>query len=64
MPWTGNSFKRRHNKKLSAGKAKQASRVANAILRDTGDEGKSIRIANAQAAGTINRKPFKKGFKK
>lgn len=49
MPWTGKSFRSRHNKSLTPEQAGEASRVANAILRDTGDEGKAIRIANAQA---------------
>lgn len=48
MPWTGKSFKARHNKKLSPKKASKAAAIANAILKDTGDEGKAIRIANAQ----------------
>ena len=49
MPWNAASFKKRHNQGLSEGEASQASSVANAILRDTGDEGKAIRIANSQA---------------
>jgi uncharacterized protein YdaT len=46
MPWTGESFRNKHNKKLSAGQAREAAKMANAILRDTGDEAKAIRIAN------------------
>ena len=49
MPWTGKTFRSRHNKSLTPEQAGAASRVANAVLRDTGDEGKAIRIANAQA---------------
>ena len=48
MPWTGKSFQK-HNKGLSEGESAQASKVANAILDETGDEGKAIRIANWQA---------------
>lgn len=48
MPWTGKSFKTKHNKKLSPKKASKAAAIANAILKETGDEGKAIRIANAQ----------------
>ncbi len=48
MPWDQNTFKK-HNKSLSPGQSGQAAKVANAILRDTGDEGKAIRIANWQA---------------
>jgi hypothetical protein len=46
MPWTGESFRSKHNKKLSAEEAREAAKIANAILRDTGDEAKAIRIAN------------------
>lgn len=48
MPWDAKSFAK-HNRKLTGAKAGQAARVANAILAKTGDEGKAIRIANAQA---------------
>ncbi len=48
MPWTPSSFKSRHNKKLTPAQATKASRIANGILKDTGDEAKAIRIANAQ----------------
>lgn len=49
MPWDSKSFKSKHNKKLSPAQARKTAKVANAILRETGDEGKAIRIANAQA---------------
>lgn len=48
MPWTGKTFKTKHNKKLSPKKAGKAAEIANAILKETGDEGKAIRIANYQ----------------
>lgn len=54
MPWDPESFKEKHNQSLSKEEAEQASKVANAILEETGDEGKAIRIANAQVAGTIH----------
>jgi len=47
MPWTPATFKSRHNKGLSKGKASKAASIANAVLKKTGDEGKAIRIANA-----------------
>ena len=59
MPWTAKTF-RHHNKKLSPLKAQKAAKIANAILRDTGDEGKAIRIANYQ----VGRKKSKMGKKK
>jgi uncharacterized protein YdaT len=46
MPWTGESFRSKHNKKLTPEQAQEAAKIANAILRDTGDEAKAIRIAN------------------
>ena len=49
MPWTGPEFAARHNKRLKGPQADQAAKVAGAILAKTGDEGKAIRIANAQA---------------
>jgi uncharacterized protein YdaT len=46
MPWTGESFRSKHNKKLNPVQAREAAKIANAILRDTGDEAKAIKIAN------------------
>ncbi len=45
MPWDSKSFKK-HNKKLKGSKLSRAARVANAVLRESGDEGKAIRVAN------------------
>lgn len=57
MPWNpGDAFK--HNHAASSPKKSALwSGTANAVLNDSGDEGKAIRIANAQVAGTINHKP-------
>lgn len=56
MPWSpGDAYKHIH----AAGSAKKSkvwSSTANGVLADSGDEGKAIRIANAQVAGTINHK--------
>lgn len=49
MPWTPESFRQKHNQDLSDSQADKAARVANAILKDTGDEGKAIRVANSIA---------------
>ena len=46
MPWTGESFRSKHNKKLNPVQAREAAKIANAILRDTGDEAKANKIAN------------------
>lgn len=48
MPWTKESFSK-HNKSLKGKRLSLAARIANAVLRESGDEGKAIRIANAQA---------------
>lgn len=49
MPWDANTFRDKHNHNLTDDQAEKASRVANAILTDSGDEGKAIRIANSIA---------------
>ncbi len=46
MPWTASSFRTKHNRKLSASKAKKASSIANAILRSGGSDGVAIATAN------------------
>lgn len=48
MPWSPESFRRKHNKKLSSAQAAKAASIANAILKETGDEAKAIRIANSK----------------
>ncbi len=47
MPWTGASFKKKHNHSLTDDEAEKAASMANAILKETGDEAKAIRIANS-----------------
>lgn len=59
MPWTAKTFKDRHNKKLSAKEAAKAARIANAILEETGDEGKAISIANSKVKGSKRKRPSK-----
>ena len=51
MPWTASTFRSKHNKKLPKPAAKKAAKVANAILKRTGDEGLAIATANARAEG-------------
>jgi len=48
-PWTPKSFREKHNQKLTDAQARKAAAIANAILKDTGDEGKAIRVASARA---------------
>lgn len=45
MPWNKDSF-RKHNKSLSDAKASKAASIANAIVKDGGDEGMAIATAN------------------
>ncbi len=56
MPWTGSSFRAKHNKSLTPAQAKKAAKTANAILKETGNEGKAIRIANSQAKKPARKK--------
>lgn len=51
MPWTGSSFRSRHNHDLSPEQAKKAAAMANALLKKGMDEGEAIAIANKHAKG-------------
>ena len=46
MPWTPDSFKEKHNHGLSKPKAKEAAKIANALLREGKSDSSAIRIAN------------------
>ena len=58
MPWTGSTFRRRHNKGLSDVQAEHAARMANAMLRGGTDEGIAIATANkrVRSLGDVTRK--------
>ncbi len=59
MPWEAKDAKR-HTKRIDdQGDAEEWASIANGVLRDTGDEGKAIRIANAH----VRDKRHKKGKK-
>lgn len=49
MPWTGPQFRQRHNHSLSPEQAAHAARIANAILKRSGNEGIAIATANKMA---------------
>jgi uncharacterized protein YdaT len=49
MPWTGKTFKAKHNKKLSAGEAKKAAAQATAMVKAGVPEGEAIATANKRA---------------
>lgn len=48
MPWTGSSFAK-HNKSFSPQQDAHAARIANAVLKRSGDEGMAIAVANKNA---------------
>lgn len=48
MPWNASGFSERHNKKLKGHAAEVAAKVATGLVNKGMDEGKAIRIANAQ----------------
>jgi len=52
MPWKPEEFARKHNKSLSPKAAKTAAKTANAVLKESGDEGKAVRIGNYVAKRT------------
>ena len=49
MPWTGESFRSKHNKKLSDAAAKQAAAQATAMVKEGTPEGIAIATANKRA---------------
>jgi hypothetical protein len=62
MPWPiegapkGNrTFAQRHNHSLSGPAAAKAGDIANAVLEDSGDEGKAARIANFQVGRMLRK---------
>lgn len=55
MPWNAKSFAERHNKKLSGHAASEAAKIATALVNKGMDEGKAIRIANAQGDKAMSR---------
>ena len=49
MPWTGKSFKAKHNKKLTVPQAKKAAAQASAMIKAGVPEGEAIATANKHA---------------
>lgn len=50
MPWTAESFVKKHNHNLSGDTGEKGAHIANAILREGKDEASAIRIANWQVS--------------
>jgi len=48
MPWTAESFKKKHNKSLTDKQAAKAAKIANDVLEKTGDEAKAVKAANTR----------------
>lgn len=59
MPWTPESFRMKHNKKLTLAQAGRAARMAAAMIAAGVPEGEAIATANARAKGP-GAKPKKK----
>ena len=59
MPWTPESFKAKHNHKLSKSQAGKAARQANAMLKAGVPEGTAIATANKRA----KKKPVESAIK-
>jgi hypothetical protein len=47
MPWSSKDAKRHTGKASSPTAKRQWSKVANKVLRESGDEGRAVRTANA-----------------
>lgn len=56
MPWTGEQFASRHNKKLKGEAASKAAAQANAMLKAGVPEGEAIATANKHANKASRRK--------
>jgi uncharacterized protein YdaT len=48
MPWTPNDAPRHTHKAKSEAERKEWASTANAVLKNTGDEGEAIRVANSR----------------
>jgi hypothetical protein len=61
MPWTGRSFREKHNHKLTPAQARKAARIATGMVNAGEPEGLAIATANARAEGHApmhHAKPF------
>lgn len=57
MPWSPGDGPSRHSKKANTpAKKRQWASTANSVLKESGDEGKAVRIANA----AVKKHPSKK----
>jgi uncharacterized protein YdaT len=61
MPWTGKTFRAKHNHHLSAAQGNKAAKIATAMVKRGVPEGEAIATASARAEG---RKPFRRHYGK
>lgn len=61
MPWKPEDAKRHSKKADSPAQKRRWSEIANAVLEESGDEGKAIRIANARMRGERKKPHGKRG---
>lgn len=55
MPWSGKSFKAKHNHSLTKGQANKAAKQATAMVKAGVDEGVAIATANKHAKDLTRR---------
>ena len=59
MPWSARDAKRKTRKATTPKKKRQWARVANSVLKRTGDDARAIRAANAVLSQGFERRAFK-----
>ncbi len=59
MPWKPDDASGKTNKAKTSAEKKQWSSTANAVLKESGDEGKAVRIANAAVKNHPSKKKGK-----
>jgi uncharacterized protein YdaT len=64
MPWNAQSFKSKHNKRLTSSGAKKASSIGNALLKKGYSDESAIRIANSKVKKEKVKKPPKFNMRK
>lgn len=60
MPWTGEEFRKKHNKSLTRSQANRAAKMASAMIARGVPEGEAIATANKHARRGFGAKPPKR----
>jgi uncharacterized protein YdaT len=63
MPWTGKTFRERHNKGLTPMQGDKAAKQATAMVKAGVPEGMAIATANKHARDKPAKKPFRRHYK-